>query len=152
MTEFPGGERKKRGGSACRQASDEAEVGLAESDSETDTSDPGGMPQLFRESRAPGAGLPKTLRMLLRRRAATRGTTPRPVVVAGPRMKAREPTLLRNPKCKVRTGGTSDTSIVSRAITQGAREDSEPQASSLRGRHDHYGEKVGRAWDKETRV
>ncbi len=65
-TEFPGGERKKRGDSACQQAFDEAEVGLAESDSETDTSDPGGMPQLFRGPRAPGAGLPKTLRMLLR--------------------------------------------------------------------------------------
>jgi hypothetical protein len=78
-TEFPVGERKKKGGSACQQASDEAEVGLAESDSETDTSDPGGMPQLFREPRAMGAGLPETLRMLLRRWTATRRTTPRPV-------------------------------------------------------------------------
>jgi hypothetical protein len=103
-TEFPGGERKKREGSACQQASDKAEVGLAESDSETDTSDPGGMPQLFRGPRAPGAGLPKMLRMLLHRRAATRGITPRPVVVARPRVNARGPTLLRNLECKVCTG------------------------------------------------
>jgi hypothetical protein len=128
-TEFPGGERKKRGGSACQQASDKAEVGLAESDSETDTSDPGGMPQLFRGPRAPGAGLPKTLRMLLRRWAATRGITPRPVVVARSRMKARGPTLLRNLECKVRTGGTSNTSIVSR-IAQGAREDGDGEVGS----------------------
>ncbi len=129
-TEFPGGERKERGGSACQQASDEAEVGLAESDSEIDTSDPGGMPQLFREPRALGAGLPETLRMLLRRWTATRGTTPRPVVVAEPQVKARGPTLLKDLECKVCTGGTSDTSIVSRAIAQGAGEDGDGEVGS----------------------
>jgi hypothetical protein len=40
-------------------------------------------------------------------------------VVAEPRAKAKGPTLLRDLECKVCTGGTSDTSIVSRAIAQG---------------------------------
>jgi hypothetical protein len=44
-------------------------------------------------------------------------------------MKAREPTLLRNPECKVRTGGTSDTSIVSR-VAQEAREDGDGEVES----------------------
>ena len=48
-------------------------AGLAELDSEIDTPDPGGMPQLFREPRALSAGLPEALRRLMRRWAATRG-------------------------------------------------------------------------------
>jgi hypothetical protein len=51
---------------------------LTELDSEIDTSDPGGMPQLFREPRALSAGLPKALRRLMRRWTATRGTAPKP--------------------------------------------------------------------------
>jgi hypothetical protein len=41
-------------------------AGLAELEGETDTSDPGGMPQLFREPRALSAGLPEALRRLMR--------------------------------------------------------------------------------------
>jgi hypothetical protein len=80
-------------------------VGLVDSDSETDASDLGGMPQLFREPHALGAGLPEALRRLLRRWTAARGTTPRPGVVTEPRVKARGPTLLGDPGGKVCTGG-----------------------------------------------
>jgi hypothetical protein len=49
---------------------------------------------------------------------------------AEPRVKARGPTLLRDPECKVCTGGTSGTSIVSRAIAQGAEEEGDGEAGS----------------------
>jgi hypothetical protein len=49
---------------------------------------------------------------------------------AEPRVKARGPTLLRDPECKVCTGGTSGTSIVSRDIAQGAEEEGDGEAGS----------------------
>jgi hypothetical protein len=42
-----------------------------ESDSEIVTPNPGEVPQLFREPRAPSAGLPEALRKLMRRWTAT---------------------------------------------------------------------------------
>jgi hypothetical protein len=72
-TEFPGGKGKERGDSACRQPPGGTVMGLAESDSEIDTPDPGGMPQLIREPRALSAGLLETLRRLMRRWTATCG-------------------------------------------------------------------------------
>jgi hypothetical protein len=95
-------------------------AGLAKLDSETDTSDPGGMSQLFREPRALSAGLPEALRGLMGRWAATRGTAPRPGEAAEPQAKAEGPTPLGDRECKVCKGGTSDTSIVSQAVAQGA--------------------------------
>jgi hypothetical protein len=106
-----------------------SETDLADSTSESDTSDPGGMLQPFRGPPAPGACPPKTPRMLLRRQMATRGFATRPVVVARPRKKTRGPTLLRKPGCKVRTRGTSDTSIVLR-IARRAREDDDGKIRS----------------------
>ncbi len=112
------------------RAPGETKTGLAELDSETDTSDPGGTPQLFREPHALSAGLPEALRRLMRRWTATRGTALRPGVVTEPQVKARGPTLLRDPECEVCAGGTSGTSIASQAIAQGAEEEGDGEAGS----------------------
>ncbi len=98
-----------------------SEWDLVDSTSESDTSDPGGMLQLLRGPRAPGDCPPETPRMLPRRQMATRGFARRPVVVTKPRKKTGGPTLLRKPERKVRTRGTSGTSIVLR-IARRARE------------------------------
>jgi hypothetical protein len=105
-------------------------AGQAELDSETDTSDPGGMPQLFREPRALSAGLPEALRRLVRRWAATRGTAPRPGAATEPRAEAEGPTPLGDRECKVCKGGISDTSVVSQAVAQGAEEGGGEEAVS----------------------
>jgi hypothetical protein len=52
-------------------APDGAKVDLVDSTSEADTSDPGGMPQLFRGPQVLGARPPKAPRMLPRRRVTT---------------------------------------------------------------------------------
>jgi hypothetical protein len=91
-----------------------------ELDSEIDTPDPGGMPQLFREPHALSAGLPEALRRLMRGWTATRGTAPRPDEAAEPQAKAEGPTQLGDQECRVCKGGTSDASIVSQAVARGA--------------------------------
>jgi hypothetical protein len=47
-----------------------------------------------------------------------------------PQVKARGPTLLRDPECEICAGETSGTSIVSRAIAQGAEEEGDGEAGS----------------------
>ncbi len=88
------------------------------------------MPQLFREPRALSAGLPEALRRLMRRWAATRGTAPRPGEAAEPQAKAEGPAPLGDRECKVCKGGTSDTSIVSQAVAQGAEEEGDGEVGS----------------------
>jgi len=73
---------------ACPWQPRGTKASLTELDSEIDTPDPGGMPQLFREPRALSAGLPEALRRLMRRWTATRETAQRP---GGPLSPKRRP-------------------------------------------------------------
>jgi hypothetical protein len=50
--------------------------------------------------------------------------------VVEPHVKARGPALLRDPECKICAGETSGSSIVSRAIAQGAEEEGDGEAGS----------------------
>ena len=105
-------------GTACPWQPSGTKASLTEMDSEIDTPDPGGMPQLFREPRALSAGLPEALRGLMRRWAATRGTAPRPGEASEPQAKAEGPTQLGDRECRVCKGGTSDASTVSQAVAR----------------------------------
>jgi hypothetical protein len=67
VARLPKGTRNgQRGNSACPHALDRAEVDLMDPTSESDTSDPGGLPQLFRGPAVLGACPPRTPRMLPR--------------------------------------------------------------------------------------
>ncbi len=94
-----------------------------DSTSESDTSDPGGMPRPFRGPQVLGACPPKVPRMLPRRQVATRGFAPRPTVVTKPRKRTGGPTLLRKPERKIRTGGATNTGIVLRVARRAREED-----------------------------
>ena len=105
-------------GTACLWQPSGTKASLTELDSEIGTPDPGGMPQLFREPRALSAGLPEALCRLMRRWTATGGTAQRPGEAAEPRAKAEGPAQLEDRECGVRKGGTSDESIVLRAVAR----------------------------------
>ncbi len=107
----------------CPRTPNGAEANLVDSTSESDTSDPGGVPQLFRRPRILGACPPKLPRMLPRRQAATRGFAPRPTVVTKPRKRTGGPTLLRKPERKIRIGGATDTGIVLQVARRAREED-----------------------------
>jgi hypothetical protein len=100
-----------------------SEADLVDSTSEFDTSNPGGIPQLFRGPRALGPCPPRTPRMLPHRQTATRGFAPRPTVVTKPRKWTGGPTLLKKPERKIRTGGATDTGIVLRVARRAREED-----------------------------
>ncbi len=81
-------------GTACPWQPSGTKASLTELDSEIDTPDPGGMPQLFREPRALSAGLPEALRRLMPRWTATRETAQGPGGAAEPQAKTEGPTRL----------------------------------------------------------
>ncbi len=91
-------------------------MGLAESDSEIDTPDSGGMPQLPREPRTLSAGLLETLRRLMHRWTATCGIVHKSGEAAEPQTKAEGPARLEDQECRTCQGGTSGASSVSQAV------------------------------------
>jgi hypothetical protein len=79
-------------------------VDLMDTTSESDTSDPGGMPQLFRRPTVPSARSPK----VPRRQTTARRSALKPAVAAEPRRKTREPPLLKKHEHKIRRGGVTN--------------------------------------------
>jgi hypothetical protein len=59
-------------------------VGLVDTTSESDTSNLGGMPQLFRRPTVPSAFSPKVLRILPRQQTAAQRSALKPTVAAEP--------------------------------------------------------------------
>ncbi len=113
----------RQGNSACPRALDRAEVDLVDLTSESDTSDPGGLPQLFRGPAVLGACSPKKPRMLPGPQAITRGFAPRPTVATKPRKRTGGPPLLRKQERKIRTGGATNTGVVLRVARRARKED-----------------------------
>jgi hypothetical protein len=84
-TRLPKGARSGRQeNSAGPHELDRAEVGLGDSTSESDTSDPGGMPQLFRGPAVLGACSPKKPHVLPRQQATAQRSALKPAVAAKP--------------------------------------------------------------------
>ncbi len=88
-------------GSAYPGAPGGTKASLRELNGESDTPNPGGMPQLFREPRALSAGLPEALRRLMRRWTATREAAQRPGEAVEPQASAEGPTQLGDRECRV---------------------------------------------------
>jgi hypothetical protein len=129
-TRLPEGTRSGRQEkSACPRALDRAEVDLVDSTSESDTSDPGGRPQLFRRPMVLGTCSPKMPRVLPRQRAATRGSALRPAVATKPRRKTGEPPLLKKQEHKIRRGGVTITGAILR-VARKARDRDEGKVRS----------------------
>jgi hypothetical protein len=84
------------------------EVDLMDTTSESDTSDPGGMPQLFRRPTVPNVCSPKVPCVLPRRQTAARRSALKTAVAAEPRRKTREPPLLKKHEHKIRRGGVTN--------------------------------------------
>ncbi|MFN9903205.1 MAG: hypothetical protein ACK55Z_31425, partial [bacterium] len=103
-TELPGGDGKVRGDSACRQAPSGAGMGLADSNSEVDTTDPGGMPRIPREPCVLNAGLLETLRRLRRRWTATCGIAHKSHGATEPQAKVEGPARLKDRECRTCQG------------------------------------------------
>jgi hypothetical protein len=121
-TRLPKGTRSGRQeDSACPRALDRAEVDLVDSTSESDTSDPGGMLQLFRGPTVLGACSPKMPHVLPRQRATARRSALKPAVAAKPRRKAGEPPLLKKLEHKIHQGGVTNTGAILR-VARRARE------------------------------
>ena len=105
-------------GTACPWQPSGTKASLSELDSEIDTPDPGGMPQLLREPRALSAGLLEALRRLMRRWTATCGIAHRSGEAAEPQAKAEGPARLEDRECRSCKGGTSSASTVSQVIAR----------------------------------
>jgi hypothetical protein len=119
---LPKGTRNgRRENPACLRALDRAELDLVDSTSESDTSDPGGLPQLFRGPTVLGACSPKKPRILAGLQAITRRSKLKPTVAAEPRERTGEPPLLRKHEHKIRRGEVTNTGAISQ-VAQRARE------------------------------
>ena len=105
-------------GAACPWQPSGTKASLTELDSEIDTPDPGGMPQLLREPRTLSAGLLEALRRLMRRWTATCGIAHRSGEAAEPQAKAGGPARLEDRECRSCKGGASCASTAPRAIAR----------------------------------
>jgi hypothetical protein len=120
---LPKGTRNgRRENSACLRALARAEVDLVDSTSESDTSDPGGRPQLFRDPTVLGACSPKKPRMRPGLQVITRRSALKPAVAAELQKKTGEQPLLRKHEHKIHQGGATNTGVVLR-VAQEAREE-----------------------------
>jgi hypothetical protein len=116
---------------ACPHALKGAKAGLVDTSSESDTSDAGGMPQLFRRPMAPSAYSPKVPRVVSRRQTAAQRSTLELTVAREPRRKARKPPLLTRRGHKIRQGGVAHAG----AILRIAREAGEENKGGVRRGH-----------------
>jgi hypothetical protein len=102
---------------ACPHAPDGAKVDLVDSTSESDTSDPGGMPQLVRKSSAPDTRSRKKRRAETRRqRAAQEAALKLPA--AKPRKRTGGPPLPRKHEHKICGGGVASTGAIPRVARE----------------------------------
>jgi hypothetical protein len=112
----------RRENSAYPQALDRAEVDLVDSTSKSDTSDPGGMPQLFRKSFAPDTRFRRTQRAAARKQRAAQKSALKMTTAGRPRRKTGDPPLLRKHEHKIRQGGVTNTGAILQ-VAQRAREE-----------------------------
>ncbi len=98
-----------------------AEMDLADTTSESDTSDPGGMPQLFRRSSAPDTRYRRTQQAAPCRQREAQGSTSKPTAAGGPQGEAMEPALLKKHRHEIRQEGTTKTDAILRIACE-ARE------------------------------
>jgi hypothetical protein len=109
---------------AYLRAPNGAETGLADTTSESDISDPGGMPQLFRKSLAPDTRSRRAQRAASRRQRAGQESALKLTAAGGPRKKAIEPPLLMKHGHMIRQEGIAKTGAITR-ITPKARKENE---------------------------
>jgi hypothetical protein len=97
-------------------------VGLVDTTSESGTSDPGGMPQLFRRPTVPSACSPKVQCVLPSQQGAVRRSALRPAVATEPRRKTGEPPLLKKHEHKILRRRVTNTGAILR-VARRAREE-----------------------------